>query len=38
MMWVAPVSREGTIARKHVWDARTPERFSPSDIAVAVGE
>jgi hypothetical protein len=37
-MWVSPVGREGTIARKHVWDARTPERFSLSDIAVAVDE
>jgi hypothetical protein len=38
MMWVSPVGREGTIAREHGRDARTPERFSPSDIAVAVDE
>jgi len=37
-MWVSPVGREGTITRKHGRDARTPERFSLSDIAVAVGE
>jgi|GEM_PF-3416057 hypothetical protein len=37
-MWVSPVSREGTIARKHGRDGRTPEGFSLPDIAVAVGE
>jgi hypothetical protein len=37
-MWVAPVSREGTIARKRGRDARTPEGFPLADIAVAVGE
>jgi hypothetical protein len=37
-MWTSPVSREGTIARKHGRDGRTPEGFSLLDIAVAVGE